>query len=119
MEYLVNRLKSDPTIEKVWFDEKEKEWSLNASPMHPIERNAEDVIEYWEELTDKEKSDLYGIKPPMDVQDENNLSEKYKLLEEENSLLTQENEELKADLEKANKVIESFGKKLKKEEKTQ
>lgn len=97
MQYLVERLQKDDTIEKVWFNESGG-WTLNADPKHKDERTREDVLDYWDDLTEEQKSDLYGV-PSTVVEEENEPNEKVKLLEEENELLLQEIADLKKSYE--------------------
>lgn len=145
MKHLINRLESEPHIEKVWFNESGG-WSLNPDPKHLIERSKEEVLEHWDSLSDAEKAELSGELPPVITEEENDVYETLKLLEEENELLKEEHSRLEvvhanqteeleqvkkaqheqsqqagryqAELAEANKTIVSLQKKLKKEEKT-
>jgi len=110
MQYVIDRLLADSGITKVWFDEKGG-WSLNPDVKHPIERTRDEVLEYWENLDDNEKAELYGIKlPAAETRTEDDPYEQIKLLEESTTLLQQENEEIKksyAELESQYKSAQS------------
>lgn len=51
MEYLIARIQSDPTVEKVYFDEKGT-WTLQPDNLHPIEKTAAEVVEEFGNLAE-------------------------------------------------------------------
>lgn len=103
MKGLVERLKSEPAIEKVYFNESGG-WLMQPNVNHPIVKTRDEVFEEWEEM----QQDLLTRIPETKEEEYELLVQECEMLKEKNKELEDANETFAASEEESEKTIKSL-----------
>lgn len=110
MQGLIDKLKADPSLKVVYFDEK-GEWSLMVSNRHPIEKTRDEVLDMEEIVEDEEDEEDELENALLEIKV---LQQQVGTLEEENAAVQKTAATQKAEYEKVIAALKSENEKLKK-----